>query len=132
MFPEVFSSFQNTFRQKSKLEPVITSDPEIFRAPVSDEVTLPCAPEHLGTFVLVWKHEDEVLTAGSMMVTPDTRFGLVGGYNLRIKNINMKNAGTYTCSISTFGQPVTVSHRLEILGDYIIANNNQELNNMLC
>jgi hypothetical protein len=107
---EVISSYQVTVRQ-----PVITSEPDIFRAPVSDEVTLPCAPEHLGTFVLVWKHRDEVLTAGSMMVTPDTRYGLVGGYNLRIKNINMKNAGAYTCSISTFGDPVTVTHTLEIL-----------------
>ena len=95
---------------------MIISEPKIFRAPISDEVTLPCAPEHLGKFVLVWKHEDEVLTAGSMMVTPDTRFGLVGGYNLRIKDINMKNKGTYTCSISTFGNPVTVAHSLEILG----------------
>jgi len=115
LFAEVFSSYQNTFRMDAKLDPVITSEPGIFRAPISDEVTLPCAPEHLGTFVLVWKHEDEVLTAGSMMVTPDTRFGLVGGYNLRIKNINKKNAGKYTCSISTFGHPVTVSHSLEIL-----------------
>jgi len=86
-----------------------------FRAPISDEITLPCAPERLGKFVLVWKHEDEVLTAGSMMVTPDSRFGLVGGYNLRIKNIKLKDKGTYTCSISTFGDPVTVTHRLEIL-----------------
>ena len=95
---------------------MITSESRTFRAPISDEVTLPCAPEHLGKFVLVWKHEDEVLTAGSMMVTPDSRFGLVGGYNLKIKNINLRNEGTYTCSISTFGDPVTVTHKLEILG----------------
>ena len=101
---------------------MITSESRTFRAPVSDEVTLPCSPEHLGKFVLVWKHEDEVLTAGSMMVTPDTKFSLVGGYNLRIKNINNKNQGTYTCSISTFGDPVTVMHSLEILGDIKFVN----------
>jgi len=50
-----------------------------------------------------------------MMVTPDTRFRLVGGYDLRINNISMKEKGTYTCSISTFGNPVTVAHSLEIL-----------------
>lgn len=107
--------YQDSFRKASLVDPVITSQSRTFRAPVSDEVTLPCAPEHLGKFVLVWKHEDEVLTAGSMMVTPDTRYGLVGGYNLRIKNINMRSEGTYTCSISTFGDPVTVTHSLEIL-----------------
>ena len=101
---------------------MITSNSKTFRAPVSDEVTLPCFPEHLGNFVLVWKHEDEVITAGSMMVSPDTRFSLVGGYNLRIKNINKRNQGAYTCSISTFGDPVTVTHSLEILGDICVTN----------
>ena len=95
---------------------MITTESRTFRATVSDEVTLPCTPEHLGKYVLVWKHDAEVLTAGSMMVTPDSRFGLVGGYNLRIKNVNMKDKGTYTCSISTFGNQVILAHRLEILG----------------
>jgi len=114
LISETFS-YQESFRKLSTINPVITSESRTFHAPVSDEVTLPCSPEHLGKFVLVWKHEDEVLTAGSMMVTPDTKFSLVGGYNLRIKNINNKNQGTYTCSISTFGDPVTVTHSLEIL-----------------
>ena len=109
-------SYQDTHNQLPSSDTVITSMSRTFRAPISDEITLPCAPERLGKFVLVWKHEDEVLTAGSMMVTPDSRFGLVGGYNLRIKNIKLKDKGTYTCSISTFGDPVTVTHRLEILG----------------
>ena len=115
-------SYQEILRNPSGINPVITSISKSFRAPVSDEVTLPCSPEHLGKFVLVWKHEDEVITAGSMMVTPDTRFSLVGGYNLRIKNINKRNQGSYTCSISTFGDPVTVTHTLEILGDICVTN----------
>ena len=109
-------SYQDSYKTYSTSAPVITTESRTFRAPVSDEVTLPCTPEHLGKFVLVWKHEEEVLTAGSMMVTPDSRFGLVGGYNLQIKNVNTKDKGTYTCSISTFGDPVTLAHRLEILG----------------
>ena len=115
IFSECFS-YQDPYRKLSTSAPVITTESRTFRAPVSDEVTLPCTPEHLGKFVLVWKHEEEVLTAGSMMVTPESRFQLVGGYNLRIKNVNMKDKGTYTCSISTFGDPVTLAHRLEILG----------------
>ena len=113
-FSECFS-YQDPY-QISTSEPAIQTNSRTLSAPVSDEVTLPCTTENLGKFVLVWKHEDEVLTAGSMMVTPDSRFGLVGRYNLRIKNVNMKDKGTYTCSISTFGNPVTLAHRLEILG----------------
>jgi hypothetical protein len=88
-------SFQDPYRKHSTSAPGIKSDSRTFRAQISDEVTLPCSPENLGKFVLVRKHEDEGLTAGSMMVTPDSRFGLVGGYNLRIKNVNMENKGTY-------------------------------------
>jgi len=113
-FAECFS-YQDTNIKLSSSDPVITSESRTFRAPISDEITLPCDPVHLGKFVLVWKHNDEVLTAGSMMVTPDSRFALVGGYNLRIRNVKMKDKGAYTCSISTFEEPVTVTHRLDIL-----------------
>jgi len=94
---------------------VITSQPRSLRAPLSDHVTLPCTPEHLGTFVVVWKHGDEVITAGSMMVSPDSRYSLTGGYNLRVENLRQVDQGTYTCSISTHDGPVAVSHKLEIL-----------------
>ena len=118
-YTECFS-YQDTHIKLSSSDTVITSESRTFRAPISDEITLPCDPVHLGKFVLVWKHNDEVLTAGSMMVTPDSRFALVGGYNLRIRNIKMKDKGAYTCSISTFEEPVTVTHRLDILGDSLI------------
>ena len=95
---------------------VITSQPRSLRAPLSDHVTLPRTPEHLGTFVVVWKHGDEVITAGSMMVSPDSRYSLTGGYNLRVENLRQVDQGTYTCSISTHDGPVAVSHKLEILG----------------
>ena len=61
----------------------------------------------------------QVLTAGAMLVTPDPRYSLVGGYNLRMKNINKRNGGEYSCTISTLGLPVSVRHILEILGEFI-------------
>lgn len=94
---------------------VITSHARSLRAPLSDEVTLPCTPEHLGKFVVIWKHGTDVITAGNMMVNPDPRYSLTGGYNLRIENLKSHDKGEYTCSISTFETPVTVSHTLEIL-----------------
>ena len=54
--------------------PVITSQPRSLRAPLSDGVTLACTVEHLGALVVVWKHGEEVVTAGSMMVSPDPRY----------------------------------------------------------
>jgi len=95
--------------------PVITSQPRSLRAPLSDGVTLACTVEHLGALVVVWKHGEEVVTAGSMMVSPDPRYSLSGGYNLRVENLQRRDEGQYTCSVSTLGSPVTLTHQLEIL-----------------
>lgn len=98
-------------------QPVITSQARSLRAPLSDEVTLPCTVEHLGKLVVVWKHGEEVITAGAMMVSPDPRYSLGSGYNLRVENLRGRDEGAYTCSVSTLSGPVTVTHNLEILGE---------------
>ena len=108
-------TYQTEYRTLS-VTPVITTEPRNHRAPVTDEVTLHCNPQHLGKFVVVWKHGPDVLTAGKMMVSPDPRYSLASGFNLRINNIRPGDAGTYSCSISTYGDPVTLTHSLEILG----------------
>ena len=107
---------QTEYRTLS-VTPVITTEPRNHRAPVTDEVTLHCNPQHLGKFVVVWKHGPAVLTAGKMMVSPDPRYSLSAGYNLRINNLRPGDAGTYSCSISTYGDPVSLTHTLEILGN---------------
>ena len=43
---------------------------------------------------------------------------LSGGYNLRVENLQRRDEGQYTCSVSTLGSPVTLTHQLEILGKY--------------
>jgi hypothetical protein len=40
-----------------------------------------------------------VLTAASLMVTRDSRFKLVDGYNLQISNVRIQDAGDYVCQI---------------------------------
>ena len=109
-------TYQTDYRTVS-VTPVITTEPRNHRAPVTDEVTLHCTPQHLGKFVVVWKHGPDVLTAGKMMVSPDPRYSLSSGYNLKINNIRPGDAGTYSCSISTYGDPVSLTHTLEILGN---------------
>ena len=97
-------------------QPVITSQARSLRAPLSDEVTLPCTVEHLGKLVVVWKHGEEVLSAGAMMVSPDPRYSLGAGYNLRVESLRGRDEGAYTCAVSTLSGPVTLTHNLEILG----------------
>ena len=96
-------------------QPVISTEPRVVRAPVSDSVTLQCAVRGLGQFVPVWRRGEEVLSAGALMVVPDPRFSLVGG-GLRIERLERGDGGEYTCSIATFTSPVSLTHSLEILG----------------
>ena len=65
----------------------------------------------------------QVLTAGSMMVSPDPRYSLYSGYSLRVENLRGRDEGAYTCSVSTLSGPVTVTHNLEILGENKITGN---------
>lgn len=46
-----------------------------------------------GTYILLWRRGSSVLTAANLMVTRDTRFKLVDGYNLQIANIRIQDAG---------------------------------------
>ena len=62
----------------------------------------------------------QVLTAGSMMVSPDPRYSLYSGYSLRVEYLRGRDEGSYTCSVSTLSGPVTVTHNLEILGESMI------------
>ena len=58
-----------------------------------------------------------MLTAGDIMVKPDPRIRLVNQrFNLQIKNIQKEDGGDYTCKISVMGEPVYITHTLEILG----------------
>ncbi|XP_059095513.1 protein amalgam-like [Tigriopus californicus] len=95
--------------------PNIISRGETIRAAVGEKVTLPCEIKNLGTFVQVWQKGDDVLTAQSLMVTPDPRFHLVSKHNLQISSIRSQDAGDYTCKISMMGEPILITHTLEIL-----------------
>ena len=66
--------------------------------------------------MLVWQKGEDVLTAKSIMVTPDPRFQLVSKHNLQVHRIRSQDAGDYTCKIPVMGAPITIVHTLEILG----------------
>jgi hypothetical protein len=50
------------------------------------------------------------------MVTRDSRFRLVDGYNLEINNVMPQDAGDYVCQISD-GENRDQIHTVEILGE---------------
>jgi hypothetical protein len=65
---------------------------------------------------MVWQRGQDVLTAKSLMVTPDPRLRLVANSDLQIRNIKPNDAGDYTCKISLMGEPIMITYTLEILG----------------
>ena len=67
--------------------------------------------------MLVWQKGQDVLTAKSIMVTPDPRFKLASKHNLQIHGIRPSDAGDYICKISLMGEDVLITHTLEILGE---------------
>ena len=55
-----------------------------------------------------------------MIIRKDARLHLENGYNLRIDDLRESDSGEYVCEIETFGSPIHISSRLEILGMFIV------------
>ncbi|XP_063236201.1 protein amalgam-like [Bacillus rossius redtenbacheri] len=94
--------------------PHFLSRGQTFRAVIGDTLVLPCEVEDLGSYVLLWRRGSAVLTAANLMVTRDSRFRLVDGYNLQISNVMPQDAGDYVCQISD-GDNRDQIHTVEIL-----------------
>ncbi|XP_054284958.1 limbic system-associated membrane protein-like isoform X2 [Macrosteles quadrilineatus] len=65
-----------------------------------ETIILPCAVDHLGSYVLLWRRGSTVLTADKLMIVRDPRFSLHDGFSLKIANITAKDAGEYLCQIA--------------------------------
>ena len=65
---------------------------------------------------IIWKESNRIITAGTMIIRKDARLHLENGYNLRIDDLRESDSGEYVCEIETFGSPIHISSRLEILG----------------
>ncbi|XP_063236207.1 lachesin-like isoform X2 [Bacillus rossius redtenbacheri] len=94
--------------------PRFSSRGQTFRAVIGDTLVLPCEVENLGSYVLLWRRGSAVLTAANLMVTRDSRFRLVDGYNLQIGDLVPQDAGDYVCQISD-GDNRDQIHTVEIL-----------------
>ncbi|XP_014256573.2 MAM domain-containing glycosylphosphatidylinositol anchor protein 2-like isoform X2 [Cimex lectularius] len=94
--------------------PRFTTRGQNYRVVIGDTLVLPCEVENLGTYVLLWRRGASVLTADKMMVTRDTRFRLVDGFNLEISDVMPQDAGDYVCQIGDGGNRDQI-HTVEIL-----------------
>ena len=47
---------------------------QLFRAELGESLVLPCRVANLGEFVLMWKRNSRVLTAGNLVVRKDSRY----------------------------------------------------------
>lgn len=73
-------------------------------------------PYVAGTYVLLWRRGTSVLTASTLMVTRDSRFRLVDGYNLEISDVMPQDAGDYVCQLADQENRDQI-HTVEILGE---------------
>lgn len=81
--------------------------------------------EHLslfaGTFMVVWKKEATLISAGSTKVIRDSRLTVVGT-SLDIGKVTSKDSGNYTCEINT-DVPSHVNIVLNVLGELFSRSN---------
>lgn len=76
----------------------------------------------VGNFVLLWRRGTSVLTAGHLKITRDSRFKIVGDYNLQIANVRTQDAGHYFINSLS----IQLLHFVVMSGDYICQIGDQE------
>ena len=64
----------------------------------------------MGSFVLMWKKQGRVLTAGNLVVRKDNRIQLRNDFSLEINNLKPDDQGPYICEIDVMGKPVLIEH----------------------
>lgn len=96
------------------IQPKFLSRGNLYKVTTGDSVTLPCRVSNLGSFVLLWRRGNSVLTAGDLKITRDKRFSLVQTYDLQITGVKTQDAGDYICQIGDQETRDQV-HTLEIL-----------------
>jgi len=95
--------------------PQILSHDQIFRAQVGETLVLPCQVAALGNYVLMWKQQNRVLTAGTLVVRKDYRMRLKDDFSLELTQLKPDDQGTYTCEIDVMGKPISIKHKIEVM-----------------
>lgn len=123
-------SWQATIKVDPATLPTFLTSSQVFKVVDKDTVVLPCEVSNPGSYVLVWKKGNAVLSAGNVKVSPDPRISLIHSYSLEIKEASPQDAGDYVCQIGTL-EPREITHTVEILVPpritYVSSNGRVEL-----
>jgi hypothetical protein len=55
-----------------------------------------------------------------MLVRKDGRLRLTGQYGLEIPEVEQRDGGQYSCQLDIFGNPVSITHTLHVIGTVYI------------
>ena len=73
----------------------------------------------LGNYVLMWKQQNRVLTAGTLVVRKDYRMRLKDDFSLELTQLKPDDQGTYTCEIEGMGKPISIKHKVSCIAGFI-------------
>ena len=85
---------------------------QLFRAELGESLVLPCRVTNLGSFVLMWKKDARVISAGSLIVRKDSRIRLRQDFALEIHSLKPEDQGSYICEIDVMGKPISIEHKV--------------------
>ena len=100
--------------------------PKILSTNQSSEVVkgsthvLECKVKNLGKFVVLWRKGDRILSAGKLLVRKDGKVKVTEKYDLKISDIEERDAGEYVCEVDVFGETTEVYHNLNVLGKFCL------------
>jgi len=99
--------------------PYIVTRGQTYRVEAGATARLSCTVHRLGKFVVMWKEASRVISAGSLLVRKDARFGLKltrgNSFDLEINQVRVGDGGEYRCEVDIMGRPLSIVHTLEVM-----------------
>ena len=99
--------------------PRIMSSDQTFREQEGHSLVLPCHVANLGNFVVMWKKDQRVISAGSLIVRKDARISLRQDFALELHQLRPEDHGSYICEIDVMGKPISIEHKVGIIRCFI-------------
>eukprot|EP00090_Calanus_glacialis_P044461 TRINITY_DN7935_c0_g1_i1.p1 TRINITY_DN7935_c0_g1~~TRINITY_DN7935_c0_g1_i1.p1 ORF type:complete len:540 (-),score=51.18 TRINITY_DN7935_c0_g1_i1:141-1760(-) len=103
---------------KGEILPDIVTAGRVARVEAGQSARLTCTVNNLGKYVVMWKQNGRVISAGNLLVRKDNRFQLKiadNNFNLEISDLTLDDASDYKCEVDIMGRPISIVHTLEVL-----------------
>ena len=98
--------------------PDIVTAGQVLRVLAGQSAHLTCTVNNLGKYVVMWKQNGRVISAGNLLVRKDNRFRLKisdNNFYLEISDLSLEDASDYKCEVDIMGRPISIVHTLEVL-----------------